>query len=341
MTQIYTEIQANIASRFRNFRKTVGDNLALIVVGIFDSGSFSTHQIATSLAKITNKTFHNGENRLSNFLSTKTFEVGDKAFRNLINLVFELLAKRGFFDGLTHLPINIDFTSHTNKFLILSASIPFFGRALPIFFTIRNYPKYSNQFSQIKMEQAFFLRLKHILPKKYRYILVMDRGFGNPRILKLMHKFDFDFVIRFKENTKIKLGIEMVELSNLPKNSQKYTNICLKTDSEQTLQNLIVTFREGENSNKKSELGWYLITNLGFEKLQIIYKNRFQIEKTFQDEKSSGLDMEKSKITSYSRFKKLLFCAYLGQNLLLILGEHIHTNVGELKKSLPRLQEVS
>jgi hypothetical protein len=336
MTQLYTEIQANIASRFRNFRKTAGDNLALVVVSIFDANSFSTHQIATSLAKITNKTFHNGENRLSNFLSTKTFEVGDKAFRNLVNLVFELLDKRGFFEGLTHLPINVDFTSHTDRFLILSASIPFFGRALPIYFSIRNYPKYSDQFSQIKMEQAFFLRLKHILPKKYRYILVMDRGFGNPRILSLMNKFDFDYVIRFKDNTKIKLGIEEIEISKLPKNSQKHTKIYLKTDSDQTPQNLIISF----SKDKTLKQGWYLVSNLAFEQLQTIYKNRFQIEKTFQDEKSSGLDMEKSKITSYSRFKKLLFCAYLGQNLLLILGEYIHTNVGELKKSLSRFQEI-
>jgi len=62
----------------------------------------------------------------------KTLEL---AFRNLINIIFKLLKKRGFLDDLEYLPINIDFTSERDNFLILSASIPFFGRVLPIFFS--------------------------------------------------------------------------------------------------------------------------------------------------------------------------------------------------------------
>jgi len=66
--------------------------------------------------------------------------------------------------------LNIDFTSERDNLLILSASIPFFGRVLPIFFTIRNYPKSKNKLDQKKMEEAFLLRLRHLLPKKFQYI---------------------------------------------------------------------------------------------------------------------------------------------------------------------------
>lgn len=331
MTNLYTEIEQNLTSRFCNFRKTVAKNLSLVVLATVDSGSFSTHKIATSMARITDTAFHNGENRLANFLKTKTFEVGDKAFRNLINLVFETLEKRGFLDGQKYIPINIDFTSERDNFLILSASIPFFGRSLPIFFTIRNYPKIKNQFSQIKMEQAFFARLRHLLPKKIEYIMVMDRGFGNLRILDLMDKYDFNYIVRFKENTKIKIGDEEIKISELPKKSGKYANIFLKTDTNQSLRNLTISFSKDKNLKQ----GWYLISNLNLEKIQNIYKNRFQIEKTFQDQKSSGFDIEKTKITSYSRFKKLLYCSYLAQDLLLFLGEYISENIDTLKKKSP------
>jgi len=331
MSNLYTEIEQNLIFRFRNFRKTVAKNLSLIVLATVDCGSFSTHKIATSMAKITDTAFHNGENRLANFLNNKTFEVGDKAFRNLINLVFEMLEKRGFLEGQKYMPINVDFTSERDNFLILTASIPFFGRSLPIYFSIRNYPKIKNQFSQIKMEKAFFLRLKHILPKKFEYIMVMDRGFGNPRILDLMDKFGFNYLIRFKENTKIQFGIETIDISKMPKVSGKYTNIFLKTDQNQTMRNLTISFSKDKNLKQ----GWCLISNLSFDKLQIIYKNRFQIEKTFQDQKSSGFNIEKTKITSYSKFKKLLYCAYLAQDLLLFLGEYISENVDTIKKKFP------
>lgn len=333
MSNLYTEIEQNLVSRFCNFRKTVAKNLSLIVLASVDCGSFSTHKIATSMAKITKTAFHNGENRLANFLNNKTFEVGDKAFRNLINLVFEMLEKRGFLESQQYIPINIDFTSERNNFLILSASIPFFGRSLPIFFSIRNYPKTKNQFSQTKMEKAFFLRLKHILPKKFEYIMVMDRGFGNPRILDLMDKFGFNYVVRFKENTKIKFGSEEIEISKMPKKQGKYTNIFLKTDKKQISRNLIVSFSKDKNLKQ----GWFLFSNLDFNKLQIVYANRFQIEKTFQDQKSSGFSMEKTKITSYSKFKKLLYCTYLAQDLLLFLGEYISENVDTIKKKSPEI----
>lgn len=331
MSNLYSNIQQSLISRFCNFRKTVAKNLSLMVVASLDCHSFSTHKIATSVAKITGKTFHNGENRVANFLNASTFEVGDKAFRNLINLVFEMLTKRGFLEDLEYIPINVDFTSERNNFLILSASIPFFGRSLPIFFSIRNYPKTKNQFSQIKMEQAFFLRLRHLLPKKFEYIMVMDRGFGNPRILDLMDKLKFSYVIRFKENTKIKVGTNTIEVSKIPKTAGKYTNISLKTDTDEKLRNLIISF----SKNQKFKQGWYLISNLSFNKLQNIYANRFQIEKTFQDQKSSGFDIEKTKIKSYSKFKKLLYCVYLAQDLLLFLGEYISENVDHIKKKSP------
>ena len=95
------------------------------------------------------------------------------------------------------------------------------------------------------MEEAFLLRLRHLLPKKFQYILVFDRGFGNLRILENLEKLGFNYVIRFKENTKIKLGIEEIKMSDLPKIADKYTNIQLK---DEKFRNLIISVSKNKNS---------------------------------------------------------------------------------------------
>ncbi len=46
--------------------------------------------------------------------------------------------------------------------------------------------------SQIKMEEAFIKGLRHVLSKKYSYVIVADRGFGNNRFANLCKENNFD-----------------------------------------------------------------------------------------------------------------------------------------------------
>ena len=80
MSNLYSQIQENIFNEFCNFRKTAAKNLSLISLSMLDSGSFSTHQIATSMSKMLAINFRS-ENRLSRFLATKSLEIGAKNFR--------------------------------------------------------------------------------------------------------------------------------------------------------------------------------------------------------------------------------------------------------------------
>gem|GEM_PF-4163718 len=83
------------------------------------------------------------------------------------------------------------------------------------------------------------------------------------------------------------------------------------------------------------EKGWDLFASLSKESWQGLveyYKTRFQIEKMFQDEKSSGFDLEKSKIQKYGKFKKLLYCAYTAQVLTIFIGDWIEDNWDQIKK---------
>jgi hypothetical protein len=80
---------------------------------------------------------------------------------------------------------------------------------------------------------------------------------------------------------------------------------------------------------------WYIVTSLiknEYKEIIHWYEKRFNIEKMFQDEKSSGFDFEISKIKKYSRFKRLLFCIFFSQALLMFIGNFIEENDDELKK---------
>ena len=118
-------------------------------------------------------------------------------------------------------------------------------------------------------------------------------------------------------------------MSDLAKISSKYTNLCLKTDKNKTLRNLIISFSKDKNLKQ----GWYLISNINLNNLQNIYKNRFQIKRAFQDQKSIGFDIEKLRLQVIRNLKKLLYCTHSAQNLLLFLGEYISENVDNIKKS--------
>ncbi len=248
--------------------------------------------------------------------------MGDKAFRVLINLVFSFLKP----DKGQLIQINIDYTSERDNFLILMASTPFIGRSFPLYFSIRRYAKKKSRFDQKKMELAFLNELKHLLPKKkYEYLLVLDRGFACPRLIKLIQDLGFKYLIRTNDNWKIELEEQARLISQLPKVPSKDKTTLVNSKIKTTL------VRNFESSGE-----WFLFTNLEKELPEIVnhYKQRFQIEKTFQDQKSSGFDMEETKISDYSRFKKLFFLTCFAEVLTMCVGDFLDKQLTSVKKTL-------
>jgi transposase len=65
---------------------------------------------------------------------------------------------------------------------------------------------------------------------------------------------------------------------------------------------------------------WYIATNLATTGIAETYAKRFKIEKLFQDIKSSGFDIEKTKIRKYDRFKRLLCLVFLAHAITTFVG---------------------
>ena len=258
----------------------------------------------------------------------------DSFFRGHVNLIFDLLAEtypkqvsqagipsRGEIKKDEAIQINVDFTSSEDNFIILTASISLVGKAVTVYFSVRKYPKRSGQMSQTKMEEAFIKGLSHLLSRKYRYIIVADRGFGNIRFANLCESNGFNFVLRVKPELIIK---------------ENGLNSNLKSH----LQNK--TFKAYVNSWKcykyftirvKDDKIWYLMSNSQSLDAGMLYEKRFEIEKNYQDCKSSGYNLEKNKIKKYDRFKRLLYCVILSQALTSFIGSIISNSARNIKKN--------
>jgi hypothetical protein len=335
--QIFSDI-------FGKFGKYFTNRLSIIIPAMMRCSSCNLSTITTNLAYFAKQNFKANENRVYRFFASKNFSINDSLWRCYLNLIFKLLSEQKYIKKDKLIQINIDFTSTKDNFLILYAAIPFFGRSVPIYFTIRRYPKRKNQNSQIKMELAFIKGLKHVLSDKYSYLIVADRGFGNQRFTKLCLDNGFNYLIRIKGNLLTKFtdekGFKIDKLENLQTNKngcKKFKDLFINSwDRKETI---FIISKEEDLDNK-----WYICTsleNITTRRAQIMYEDRFSIEKTFYDHKSGGFDLESSKIDKYERFKRLLFCTSLSISLMVITGRFIKKKNKYLQVFFPYTQGIT
>lgn len=90
-------------------------------------------------------------------------------------------------------------------------------------------------------------------------------------------------------------------------------------------------------TNQKNGQIWRLFTSLKKDNQRIIsqYIKRFNIEKMFQDQKSSLFQIELTQIKKYSKFKKLYYLVTLTQAIMMLMGYFIEEKLPELKKKYP------
>ena len=85
----------------------------------------------------------------------------------------------------------------------------------------------------------------------------------------------------------------------------------------------------------KNNSTWFLLMPPKSKNGTQKYEQRFSIEKCFQDQKSSGFNIEKCKIRKYDRFKRLYFSMCVAQLLVVITGEYVEETGHPLKKTFP------
>jgi hypothetical protein len=249
-----------ISDRFNSISLPIAKRLEENVISVMKSGSINTYDMARELSKSNNKSFKTNETLLRRFLQNKNIQIDDEWWRKHINLIFDLLEERKIFSKRDKIQINVDYTTCEDDFLILSASILISeDKSITLYLSARNYPKKKGSMSQIKMEEAFIKRLRHLLSKKYQYIIVADRGFGNDRFMKLCENNNFDFVLRLQKSLNIiKDNNTVVNIKDLTTDDKFEAKIPSWNNVERYFT--IKTSDEKENNNNTKTI-WYLIGN--------------------------------------------------------------------------------
>ncbi len=301
-------------------------NLEFIIKSMLRSGSCNTSELARAMNHETKEGFKANDMRIYRFLQNKSFQIDDKLWRCYCQILFDAMEERGLIQLGDQIPIKVDFTTSVDDFLILSASLDFNGRSVPLYFTMRNYPKRSGQMNQKKMEEAFIKALRHLLSQKYTYIIIADRGFGNKRFSSLCRSCGFDYVLRMNDN----LGLDVKDEK---KNLEDYSG----RDFDLTAKVRIWKETHRFVGCTKGNDYWILLTSLSakVDKIHDLYKERFGIEKCFQDQKKSGFNIESTKIRKYDRFKRMYFCVCLAQLFTVIVGEFLKSKNHPIKKKYP------
>ena len=312
---------------FSKLGLALSKNFALYTTGALSACSSSTQQIARYISQRTAKPFNTSDKGLAYLLCNQRFQIDDRFWRMHIGMVFSLVQEQQLFSPGDKIPIQVDFTSNKNHFLILSASIIVGNRAVPIYFTMRNYPKRKASYDHKKMELAFLKGLKHALSKRFSYIIIADRGFGNARFTQACQATGLDYIVRIQPHMHAEFRGQKGILADL-----------FKKDAGQNFHlgpwdGPVQVCRHTHEGTK-----WYLVSNINdmsSEQYVCHYRNRFKIEKCFQDLKSSGFDLESSKIRKYDRYKKLLAICIVAHTLLVIAGYIIREKMPQLLKNSP------
>jgi hypothetical protein len=297
---------------FSRLGGTFCDRLSRMIASLLNCFSANTGDIFRAMSKLFGLTFHAADMYVFRFLSSADFQLDDHFWRCHVKLIFDCLKKQGIQKGAM-VQINVDYTSIRDDFLILMASIVIGGeKSVMTYFSMRRYPKRKGQLSLKKMEEAFLRALKHILPKGYEYLIVADRGFGNGRFISICERLGFKFVLRLSDNLNITIGKQHAKLCNFE--GQNCT-LNAYVDKWKKSMSIYVNTEKDQHGHTST---WFLVANLDvadIANIVDIYAKRFKIEKLFQDLKSSGFDIEKSKVKKYDRIKRLLYCIGLAHVL--------------------------
>ena len=263
-----SEFLETISGFFKKEHKKVRENIALSVYSILRGETINTAEIARYMGEVNNLDFKSNDMRIYRLLKSKNFQVNDRLWRGHISLLFRLMKEAGLKKG-HEVVINVDFTSDRDDYLILCASIVCQGESIPVYFSMRNYPKKQGGFDQKKMEEAFFKALKHLLPDSYIYTIVADRGFGNSRVIEILENNDFNYILRLQTNILIQYQSKTIKAKHLPHRNMNMSNVHINAWNREV--RLV--------KHVKNDASWLLAVSPKLMRSVKKYEKRFSIEK--------------------------------------------------------------
>jgi hypothetical protein len=165
----------------------------------------------------------------------------------------------------------------------------------------------------------FISSLRRCLPKRWKVVIVADRGFQRADFLDYLRRQGFSFVIRVKGDAWVECGRYKGKLKDYPLSVGqcfKLPRVCYHKTKRYQMKVVLNCARiEGKVSS------WLLATDLGLSARQIvnIYRRRFWCEESFRDQKQE-FELEAVRVTKAARLENLLLALAIVLLILAVIG---------------------
>jgi len=288
--------------------KKILDTLTMIVLSLIRSKTASIRQMADFIEINASKQVK--VNRIWRFINKSKLFKPNSIYKAIVKLIFSTYKAE---------QIIIDFTAlkgHQIKLFI--ASIPFMGRSMPIYCE----PLFLSDIYSLKYssENEFIIKqieaLMKILPKGKKITILADRQFSSKKFIKIFNEKNIDFVMRIKENIRIKIENEEKLIKDLNDGEHKIEIdgvICYLYKKEDNKGNIVII------SSKKFK---------NLKRALKMYKRRALCENMHRDLKSK-LNLLFLNKKYYKNMNSLKVGKYL---VLFLLSEVLGIFIGYLGK---------
>lgn len=320
--ELLSAVDAAVCGAFRDLRRTVQKNLALLtvaflrVLGAARSGHGRLSLAALFRVLPTPGTAHSREKRLHRFLRNQRLDPR-AVTEGLARLI---LGKRG--RGLW--PIAFDQTKAGSTQALL-AGVPFEGRTLPLAVYSFEYPwkEPTTTKSQNWLEEVFLADLEEALPAGAKAVFIGDRGYARASLLRRSARLDRLYLIRGRSGTRVEYQGQQCKLGQLPVETGKAHRYCgVFYQAHERVPVDVVAFHDPSFKEP-----WWLLVPSGTAKILptkavvALYRERMQVEHSFRDFKTHlGLRGLKLKVRITERTGRLLLAFCIAYCLALVLG---------------------
>lgn len=188
--------------------------------------------------------------------------------------------------------LSFDTSMLWDKYCIIRSCVVHLGRAIPVGWRVL---KHKSSSVKIDTYQDLLKRVSKLLPVDVKVILLADRGFANPELVRYVRKLGWHCRIRIKGNFWLRHprhGWQRVSQFPIAIGEAKLIhNVQIHKCNSLTDVHLAIAWES------TSQEHWYIISTEPTT-LQTFreYGFRFTIEENFLDDKSSGFNLEDSKL---------------------------------------------
>jgi hypothetical protein len=313
---LYTEIERQV-SRWvdTSVAASTVERLVLLVTGIIGSESVSPARIAKAL-----KTVGLSE------ASTESIERRVRRIENdpaiTASLCFHPYARHHLrFGKPAVLRLAIDPTTQDDRVVMLTVSVQYRGRALPLVWAVwpGNQPLTGAGFWA--RVEALVDAVAELLPVRVPVIWLADRAFGTPAFTDLVSARGWDYIARVQGQTRCqdRRGVER-RVRQLVRRKRQRAKLQGRVFKKRGWRSASILVYWGKHHTSPL----CLVTSLGTKwEVLFLYRQRYAIEAFFRDCKSAGWQWERNQVTDLAHTERLLVGLALATWLTVAVGAQV------------------